>query len=97
MVRNGQVVAERYANGYGVETPILGFSATKSVMSALTGILVRKGKLTLDRPAPVVAWQGPGDPGKRSRSIISCGIPRAWRSAVRCRLRSHRCWSRSIE
>ena len=62
VVRDGQVVAERYANGYGVETPILGFSATKSVMSALTGILVRKGKLTLDRPAPVVAWQGPGDP-----------------------------------
>ncbi len=62
VVRDGRVVAERYANGYGVETPILGFSATKSVMSALTGILVRKGKLTLDQPAPVAAWQGPGDP-----------------------------------
>lgn len=62
VVRDGRVVAERYAEGYGVETPILGFSATKSVMSALTGILVRKGKLTLDQPAPVAAWQGPGDP-----------------------------------
>ena len=62
VVRDGQVVAERYANGYGVETPILGFSATKSVMSALTGILVRKGKLTLDQPAPIAAWQGAGDP-----------------------------------
>ncbi len=62
VVKNGRVVAERYANGYGVETPILGFSATKSVMSALTGILVRKGRLKLDQPAPVAAWQGPGDP-----------------------------------
>ena len=62
VVRDGRVVAERYAAGYGVETPILGFSATKSVMSALTGILVRKGKLTRDQPAPVAAWQGPGDP-----------------------------------
>lgn len=62
VVRDGQVVAERYANGYGVETPILGFSATKSVMSALTGILVRKGKLTLDQPARIAAWQGAGDP-----------------------------------
>ena len=62
VVRDGRVVAERYADGYGVETPILGFSATKSVMSALTGILVRKGKLTLDQPAPVAAWQGRGDP-----------------------------------
>ena len=62
VVKNGRVVAERYAEGYGVETPILGFSATKSLMSALTGILVRKGRLTLDQPAPIAAWQGPGDP-----------------------------------
>jgi len=32
------------------------------VMSALTGILVRQGKLALDRPVPVAAWQSPGDP-----------------------------------
>lgn len=62
VVRDGRVVAERYADGYGVETPMLGFSATKSVMSALTGILVRKGMLALDQPAPVAAWQSPGDP-----------------------------------
>jgi CubicO group peptidase (beta-lactamase class C family) len=37
-------------------------SATKSVISALTGILVRKGALTLDQPVPIVAWQGTGDP-----------------------------------
>ena len=61
VVKDGHVVAERYADGYGVDTPILGFSATKSVISALTGILVRKGALTLDAPAPVAAWQGAGD------------------------------------
>jgi CubicO group peptidase (beta-lactamase class C family) len=62
VLKDGHIVAERYAAGYGINTPILGFSATKSVMSALTGILVRQGKLALDRPAPVAAWQGPGDP-----------------------------------
>jgi CubicO group peptidase (beta-lactamase class C family) len=61
VLRDGHVVAERYAEGYGIDTPILGFSATKSVISALTGILVRKGALTLDQPAPVAAWQGAGD------------------------------------
>ena len=50
--------------GYGIDTPILGFSATKSVMSALTGILVRKGALTLDQPAPIAAWQGPAMSGR---------------------------------
>ena len=62
VVKDGRVVGERYADGYGVDTPILGFSATKSVMSALAGILVRKAMLTLDQPAPVAAWQGSGDP-----------------------------------
>ena len=62
VVKDGRVVAERYAEGYGIDTPILGFSATKSVISALTGILVRKGELTLDQPAPVAAWQGADDP-----------------------------------
>jgi CubicO group peptidase (beta-lactamase class C family) len=61
VVKDGHVVAERYAEGYGIETPLLGFSATKSVISALTGILVRKGALTLDQPVPIAAWQGAGD------------------------------------
>ena len=62
VVKDGHIIAERYADGIGIDTPLLGFSATKSVISALTGILVRKGALTLDQPAPVAAWQNPGDP-----------------------------------
>jgi len=62
VVKDGHVVAERYAVGYSIDTPILGFSATKSVISALTGILVRKGALTLDQPVPIAAWQDANDP-----------------------------------
>jgi CubicO group peptidase (beta-lactamase class C family) len=62
VVKDGHIVAERYAKGYGIDTQVLGFSATKSVISALTGILVRQGKLTLDGPAPVAAWKNPDDP-----------------------------------
>jgi CubicO group peptidase (beta-lactamase class C family) len=62
VLKDGHVVAERYAEGYGVDTPVLGFSATKSVISALAGILVRKGALSLEQPAPVAAWQSPDDP-----------------------------------
>jgi len=62
VVKDGRVIAERYADGYGIDTPILGFSATKSVTSALIGILVRQGKLALDGPAPVAVWQSPDDP-----------------------------------
>jgi CubicO group peptidase (beta-lactamase class C family) len=62
VVKDGHIVAERYAKGYGIDTQVLGFSATKSVISALTGILVRQGKRTLDQPAPVAPWQDAGDP-----------------------------------
>ena len=60
--RDGQIVAERYAPGYGVETPVLGWSATESVLNALVGILVRQGRLTVEQPAPVPAWRDPRDP-----------------------------------
>ena len=62
IVHNGRVVAERYAEGFGIDTPVHGWSATKSVNNALLGILVRQGKLNMEEPAPVAAWQTPGDP-----------------------------------
>jgi CubicO group peptidase (beta-lactamase class C family) len=62
VVHQGRVVAERYADGFGVDTPVHGWSATKSVNNALLGILVRQGKLNMEAPAPVAAWQAAGDP-----------------------------------
>ncbi len=62
VVHDGRVVAERYAPGYDVETPILGWSMTKSVTNALIGILVHDGRLAIDRPAPVPAWAAADDP-----------------------------------
>lgn len=61
-MKAGRTIAERYADGIGPETPLLGFSMTKSVISALIGVLVRQGKLRLDGPAPVAAWKDPDDP-----------------------------------
>lgn len=62
VMKDGHVIAERYADGVGIDTPLLGFSATKSVMSALAGIMVRKGALKLNEPVPIAAWQGVDDP-----------------------------------
>jgi CubicO group peptidase (beta-lactamase class C family) len=62
VVRDGRVIAERYAPGYGVDTQLSGWSATKSVTNALIGILVRQGKLSLDGRAPIAAWSDPRDP-----------------------------------
>ena len=62
ILHDGKIVAESYAPGYGVETPILGFSLTKSVTNALIGILVRQGKLRLDQAALFPEWRGADDP-----------------------------------
>lgn len=62
IVKDGKVIAERYADGYSKDAPILGFSMTKSVISALTGVLVRKGKIAVNDPAPIAAWRMPDDP-----------------------------------
>ena len=69
VMQHGAIVAERYADGFGPETPFIGWSMTKSVMNALLGIAVGKGLLQVDVPAPLHAWQASGDP--RSRITIS--------------------------
>jgi CubicO group peptidase (beta-lactamase class C family) len=41
VVHDGRVIAERYATGVGIDTQLLGFSMTKSVVNALLGILTQ--------------------------------------------------------
>jgi CubicO group peptidase (beta-lactamase class C family) len=65
IVKDGHVVAERYAPGFNVNTPVMSFSVAKSVTNALLGILVRQGKMTMNAPAPVPEWQQPNDPRAR--------------------------------
>jgi hypothetical protein len=62
VVHDGKVIAERYAKGIGVDTPLLGFSMTKSVINALVGIMTREGMFTPSFPAPIPEWRGSTDP-----------------------------------
>lgn len=52
VVRDGQIVAERYAPGYSESTRLQSWSMAKSMTNALIGILVRQGRLSLDGPIP---------------------------------------------
>lgn len=62
VLQHGRVVGEQYAPGVGPQTPLLGFSMSKSVTQALAGVLVRQGRLALDRPGLFEAWRGTDDP-----------------------------------
>jgi CubicO group peptidase (beta-lactamase class C family) len=68
VVQDGRIVAERYAPGFTADTPLLGWSMTKTVMNALVGILVGHGRLVVDRPAPVPEWQA-ADDARRSITL----------------------------
>lgn len=61
---HGQIIAERYAPGFSADTPLPGWSMTKSIINALVGILVMQGKLSIDQPVRIAEWSGAGDPRK---------------------------------
>lgn len=62
IMHRGEIIAERYGEGYDEDTRFISWSMAKSFTSALIGFLVSDGRLVLDDPAPVPAWQRPGDP-----------------------------------
>ena len=72
VVHGGRIVGERYAAGVNADTPLPGWSMTKSVMNALAGTLVRAGKMALLYPAPIPEWSAADDP----RRAITLDPPR---------------------
>jgi CubicO group peptidase (beta-lactamase class C family) len=61
VVHRGRRVAARYAEGFDTGSRFLSWSMAKTVTQALVGILVRQGRLVVDQPSGVAAWQGEGD------------------------------------
>jgi len=56
-VYDGKIIGEKYADGFGRDSRLMGWSMTKSITNALVGILVKQGKLDVNAPAPVAEWQ----------------------------------------
>ena len=61
VIKNGYIVAEKYATNFSSNTPLIGWSMTKSVINALVGILVERGELSLQQNNLVPEWNGEGD------------------------------------
>ena len=65
VVYRGRLVAERYADPFTKDTPLNGWSMTKSVINALVGVLVKEGKVSLSDSVAIPQWQGSGDPRRK--------------------------------
>jgi CubicO group peptidase (beta-lactamase class C family) len=59
VVQDGRIVAERYVRGISADTPLPGWSMTKSILAALVGILVEDGQLRIDEENLLAAWRRP--------------------------------------
>ncbi len=58
VVKDGAVIAERYAEGFSAQTPFLSWSMAKSVTATMVGAAMLRGLIDLNAPAPVSEWSG---------------------------------------
>ena len=79
VVHDGRIVAERYGAGANKDMQLESWSAGKSIVGTLIGILVQQGALKLDDPAPIAEWhKSADDPRGKIRTVdlmrMSSGI-----------------------
>jgi CubicO group peptidase (beta-lactamase class C family) len=62
ILKDGEVIAERYRVGFGPYSGYRTWSTAKSISASLIGIAAKKGLLNLNEPAPIPEWQHSDDP-----------------------------------
>lgn len=62
VLQDGRLVAEEYAEGFGVDTPQRTWSVAKSLAGTIIGAAVQRGEVDVNAPAAIADWSRPGDP-----------------------------------
>ncbi|MFV8371582.1 serine hydrolase domain-containing protein [Flavobacterium sp. LB2P74] len=57
VVYKDKIIAEKYDTGFDKSSKLLGWSMTKSITSAMFGILENQRKFDIDDPAPIEEWK----------------------------------------
>jgi len=65
VVKDGRLIGERYGKNITPYTPLCGQSISKAITAALASILIDRGMLELDGPAPVEEWSDHADPRRQ--------------------------------
>jgi CubicO group peptidase (beta-lactamase class C family) len=56
VIYKDKIIAEKYDTGFDKNSKILGWSMTKSITSAMFGVLQKQGKIDINKPAPIPEW-----------------------------------------
>jgi CubicO group peptidase (beta-lactamase class C family) len=79
VVDHGRIVGERYATGFKPDTPLLGWSMTKTVMAGVIGMLIKDGELSLDQAG---FWTGhDGRERIRLKDLLAMSSGLQWNEA----------------
>ncbi len=57
VIYKDQIIAEKYAKGFNKETPLLGWSMTKSITATIYGILEKERGFDIQKPVVLSAWK----------------------------------------
>lgn len=57
VVYDGQIIVEKYADGFTKDSRLLGWSMAKSLTNSMIGLLVKEGKISLNDRAPIEEWK----------------------------------------
>jgi CubicO group peptidase (beta-lactamase class C family) len=78
VVHNNELIAEKYAEGYDINSRCMGWSMTKSITNMLVGILVKEGKIGIEDPAPVAEWQNDDRKNITVNNLLQASSGLAW-------------------
>lgn len=78
VLHRGELLAERYAAGFGADTPQLGWSLSKTALGLLIGAAVRQGYLALDDGRLLPEWRGDERSEITLRQLLQMRGGQAW-------------------
>lgn len=78
VVHDGNIISEKYAEGFNENTRLMGWSMTKSLTNAMVGMLIREGKLNLNDRTPIEEWKEDNRSGISIHNLMQASSGLEW-------------------
>ena len=76
---DGQIISEKYTDGFTQQSRLLGWSMAKSLTNALVGLLVRQEKLSLNDHPPFEEWKNDDRSSITIQNLMQASSGLAWK------------------